>query len=448
LGGDVSGLWVSALGATYRVWTLSVALAAVAVNPFAADAGDLPTSPAAVTLAASKQIAFARNWDLLAAKSDIALGMAEEIVAREFPNPTLALSTSKIPVDGKSAGTRSGNDLWDRSYDTVAALNQLFEIGGKRASRQASGRAGTEIAKAQFADARRLLDEAVAKAYVTAAAAESNGRILGESAASLRKEAQIAAMRFRAGDISRADEGRLAVAADRLDVQAEQAKTTAVTARIALEVLLAVAEPKGDVVLADSLEQLAQSPPPVNLDALPRARADLLAAQASVDKATADLQLQRALRIPDPTVTTQYEHEPPDQPNTIGVGVSFPLPLWNWNRGAILAALAARERAETQLAKVRAQTASDAAAARRTYEEAVTRWRRHQTEIQPRSAAILEAVEFAYKRGAASLVDLLAAERDDNDVRLATVQAAADVATGAASLRSAFGVTDAIEVSP
>ena len=413
-----------------------------------ADSSSSPAPSTALTLAEAKRVAFERNWDLLAAKSDIDLGLAEEIVAHEFPNPTLALSTAKIPVDGKSAGTRSGNGLWQRSYDTVAAINQLFEIGGKRSSRQASARAGTEVAKAQFADARRVLEEAVAKAYVTALATTANATILEDSAASLRKEAQIARTRFKAGDISRTDEKRLAVAAERFDAQAEQAKAAAVTARIALEVLLAVEHPKGDVVLADSLELLAAAKPPANLDARPDSRPDLRAAQAGVDKATADLDLQRALRIPDPTISTQYEHEPPDQPNTIGVGVSLPLPLWNWNRGAILAALASRDRAETALGKVQAQIAADVATAHQAYEEAAVRWRRHVTEIQPRSAEILQSVEFAYKRGAAALVDLLAAQRDDNDVRLATVQAAADVTTAMASLRSALGVADAALPAP
>ena len=42
----------------------------------------------ALTLADAKQIAFERNWDLLAAKSGIDAAQAQLIVAKEFPNPT------------------------------------------------------------------------------------------------------------------------------------------------------------------------------------------------------------------------------------------------------------------------------------------------------------------------------------------------------------------------
>ena len=51
------------------------------------------------------------------------------------------------------------------------------------------------------------------------------------------------------------------------------------------------------------------------------------------------------MRIPDPTFLGQYEHEPPDQPNTMGFGVSFPLPLWNRNQGRIAETQASQQRA-------------------------------------------------------------------------------------------------------
>src|SRR6202162_5290842 len=80
---------------------------------------------------------------------------AQKIVAREFPNPTLSLATSKVNVDSHPNSTAEGNGLWERSYDTIFAVNQLLEIGGKRRSRKASAQAGFEAAKAQFFDAQR-----------------------------------------------------------------------------------------------------------------------------------------------------------------------------------------------------------------------------------------------------------------------------------------------------
>ncbi len=149
------------------------------------------------------------------------------------------------------------------------------------------------------------------------------------------------------------------------------------------------------------------------------------------------------MRIPDPTLLFQYEHEPPDMPNSVGLGFSFPRPLWNRNRGNILAAQAARDQARQQMDKIEAQIAADIVTARAAYEESAARSHRYREEIMPRSTEILKTVSFAYEKGGASLLDLLSAERNDNDVRLATAQAAADAATAAADLRAALNAPNA-----
>ena len=414
----------------------SAAEQANATNPPAVPPS--PTSGPVLTLEDAKRMAFERNWDLLAAKSDVDFAVAQRIVAHEFPNPTLNMSSQKINVD-RGSGTELGNGLWDRSYDTIAAINQLFEIGGKRASRQASAKASLEAAQARFQDARRVLDLAVTKNYIAALVAEENVRILRQSAASLRQEATIAATRLQAGDISRADKAQIDITADRLELDASTAETAAAAARIAVEVLLAVSNPKGNWAPGDSLDKLA-SLPFTRQEGSPGAfRPDLFAAEAVARKAEADLRLQKAMRIPDPTLMLMYEHEPPDAINTIGLGVAFPLPLWNRNRGAIQAAAAQREQSALAVQKLKAQIAAEINTASLSYADAAARLRRQRDEIQPKSAEITKTISFAYQKGGASLLDLLIAERNDNDIRLATAQAMADAANAAAALKAAMG---------
>src|ERR1035438_627694 len=108
-----------------------------------------------LSLADAQRIAFQRNWDLLAAAAGVDAATAQKIVSKEFPNPAFAFSTTYVNVDNFPNSTPMGNTLWDRSYDTVFAVTQLFEIGGKRRSRQKSAQAGFEAAKAQLLDARR-----------------------------------------------------------------------------------------------------------------------------------------------------------------------------------------------------------------------------------------------------------------------------------------------------
>jgi cobalt-zinc-cadmium efflux system outer membrane protein len=274
---------------------------------------------------------------------------------------------------------------------------------------------------------------------VAALLAEENSRVLNESARSLRREAEIAQTRFRAGDISESDRKQIENSADVFDLQAKSAEATAIQARIGVEVLMGVKEPKGSWLPQDSLEHLRLAA--ANERPIPGqgSRPDVLAAEADLRKAQSDLDLQKAIRIPDPTFSLFYERNPPGPPgpDTLGLGISLPLPLWNHNRGNIHAAEASKEQSALALGKVSAQAQADIATAEVAYREARDRLQRYQDQISPRSAQVRESIAFAYSRGGASLVDLLTAERDDNNVRLATAQALSDAASTAADLKAA-----------
>jgi cobalt-zinc-cadmium efflux system outer membrane protein len=408
----------------------------LAVSPATAESTATDATSKGISLAEAQRLALQRNWDLLAAAADVDAATAQKIVAAEFPNPTLSLSTSQINVDHHPNSTVEGNGLWERGYDTVFSINQLFEIGGKRHKRRTSAQAGFEAAKAQFLDAKRKLDLAVSKAYFAAEQGEENGRVLLRSSETLAEEAKLADVRARAGEISGADRNQIEVAAERFDADAHTALATGAQNRVALEILLAVAVPRGGIVLSDRLDSICETSSTgdsINC----RRRADVIAAEAALRKAESDLRLQKSMRAPDPTVQAQYEHEAPDFPNSVGFGVSFPLPIWNRNRGNVMAAEAARDQARLALEKTEAQAAADVATAELTLNEARLRWHRYRGTIQPKSDAIRQTVAYAYRKGGASYLDLLAAERNDNDVRIAEIQAASDVANALAAMRAA-----------
>ncbi len=434
----------------WAVWT-TIALGGLATfgteqarNSSPSTLSDTEARP--LSLAAAQRAALEKNWDLLAAAAEVDLATAQKIVSSEFPNPTLALLSGKINVDHHPSSTVQGNDVWDRNYDSIFAINQLFEIGGKRRHRKASAQAGFEGAKAQFFEAKRTLDLAVTRAYVAAVQAQENARVLMESAGTLRREAALAEVRLKAGEISSADKNQIEVTAGRFELDAQAAQSAAAQARVALEVLVGDPRPRGEVALSDPLESLSAPVALLEVDRAGGGRPDVVAAEAALRKAEADLRLQKANRIPDPTVLAQYEHEPPDMPNSIGLGLSFPLPLWNRNKGNIRAAEAAREQARLALEKTQAHAAADIATARLAYDSALRRWETYRDSIRPKSEQIRKAMAYSYEKGGASLLDLLIAERNDNEVRLAAAQAAGDTAVAAATFKAATHVIQNSEI--
>ena len=391
----------------------------------------------ALTLAQVQQQALAANADVRVASAQAEAAAAQLRTSREFPNPVLGLSTAKIAADGSGNGTPRGNRLLDRSYDSIISLSQLFELG-KRGPRQQSARAAQRAAEAQRDDVRRLVLQAVSQTYVAALEAREESRVLAASAASLRREAGLAAVRLAAGDLASNDQRQIELAAGRLELDAAASRHTATAAVIALEILLGSPAPTGETELADTLDALPLPSAELAGDGVAGTRPDVAAAEANVAKAEADLVLQQRAPFPDLTVSAQFERNPPDQPNTAGLGLSFPLPLWNRNGGGVRSARAAREVAQAQLDKARLQAVAEVAGSRSAFREARARATAFVEQLRPQSAAVAKTVAYAYEHGGASLVELLAAERNDNEVRIAAARAQADAATAAFSLSAAL----------
>jgi len=436
---------MDSVGNTLRLYLLlALATGGVAISALASAAG-----AGELSLAAAREIAFRSNWDLLAAKTGIDNAEAQLIVAKEIPNPTLSLSTARLGA--RNNGTYEGNGLWQRNYDTIAAVSQLIEIGGKRSDRKAAGQAGLLGARARFLDAKRTLDQGVTKAYIAAVLADENERVLTDSARLMRKEADIAHAQWQAGDLSEADCKTLELNTGQLELQAQAAAATAVQARIAVEVLLGSSQPNGHWRATDSLRILAEQAPPAAPATGDALRPDVLAAAADLRGGVAELKLQQAMRIPDPTFTVGFEHNPPDSgppEDTLNVAISLPLPLWNRNGGNIKSAQAAVDQYQAALGKARTQALADVAVAESAYAEASARWKRYREELAPQSAKVRDAVAFQYEKGAARLVDLLNAEQTDNTVRLALAQAMNDTASAAADLQAARTVVTEAELHP
>jgi len=399
-----------------------------------------------LTFGEARRLALERNTDLRVAQVQVEAALAVLRVAREFPNPNLGLSTAKISTDGTPEGTALGNSIQDRSYDSIASLSQLFVVGKRGLVRDAAS-AGVRSAEFQRDDARRLLIQAVAQAYVAALSSLKQADVLTDSAGKLRREADIAEHRFKVGDISSSDKAQLEIAADQDELNSYAERAIAKTAVVTLEILLGEPRPSGATPLADTLDQWVEKIP-ASLEQAPIGmRPDIKAAESAVGQADVNIRLQKRLRIPDITASIQFERNPPGQTNTVGIGISLPLPLWNHFNGEILAAKAAQEQTQAQLDKIRIQAAADLAEARLSYVEASQRARRYQSSLVPRSAEVTKNMSYAFQKGGATLTDLLEAERNDNVIRLAAVQSQADVAITAVSLQAALGHLDGSDVN-
>ena len=418
---------------------IGLALVAVSLLVTAAHCQDqTAVSAKALSLAHAHQLALERNGDFRSAQFQVDAALGQLKASRELPNPTLGLSTAKISTDGVPEGTTLGNGLLSRAYDSIVSLSELIQVS-KRGLLRDSANAGVHVAEFQLDDGRRLLIQGVTQAYVAALLAKEQAQVLNLSAAALRHEAEVAAHRYQAGDLSKADQSRIEIAAEQDELNAASQEAAEKAAVVALEALIGEPKANGGTTLTDSLESLASAPAADTDEAAVLKRPDIAAAEAAVNQAELNVTLARHQRIPDVTVSVLYERNPPVQPDTVGVGVSLPLPVLNQYSGEIQGALAAKNQAQARLEKVRVQATADVAAARVAYQEAAARLGKYQTSLLPRSAEVTRSVAYAYEKGGAALIDLLDAQRSDNDIRLAEAQAEADTAAAFSALLAALG---------
>jgi cobalt-zinc-cadmium efflux system outer membrane protein len=393
-----------------------------------------------LSLAQARREAAENGWATLAARAAVRQAEGQQLQSHALPNPSLSFSAQKLNVTPVGGGGSTS--------DLTAGVSQLVELGGKRRSRMRGADSGLAAVRGQLALTRVSLDAAVIKAYAAAVAADENARITRESAGSLARAATIAEARYAAGEISAAERDQTRIAAGRFAADARSSEAAATQARVGLQLLLGLPAPDGKVRLSDGLDALwrlvvaAAAEPSAERDvAALEARGDVLAARALAEQAKAQADLQRAQRVPDLSLFVQYESDRPGNTNTVGAGVAIPLPLFDRSRGAIAAADAAREQAEHEARRVRAQASADLAAARTALAAALDRRRLLLDELLPRAQSVRATVAFAYEKGLASLLELLEAERSLNDVRLAAVSSLGEALSTAADVAAARGET-------
>jgi outer membrane protein, heavy metal efflux system len=179
-------------------------------------------------------------------------------------------------------------------------------------------------------------------------------------------------------------------------------------------------------------------------------RGDVLAAARARDTARAQYNLTRANRVPDVDVGVGVVHstritntiDPAPPLNSLALTLSVPIPLSNINKGDLMAAKFSEAQADkaAQATELRAVT---------EVRQACTRYNLARAAVSPYSGEllqyadrVLEAKLYSYQRGSASLLEVLDAQRANNDTYLAYFDALSEQAKALVALDQSAGIWD------
>jgi cobalt-zinc-cadmium efflux system outer membrane protein len=388
-----------------------------------------------ITLDQAIDLALVHNHSLKATRTLILQNQAQEITANLRPNPTLNFDSQFLPIFSPS-NFSSDNLSEVQQFD--AGIGYLFERGRKRQHRLQAAQDTTSVTRAQVTDAERTLAFNVGQQFISVLLAESSLRFALQDLQSFQQTVDIGQAQYKAGYISEGDYLKIKLQLLQFQTDVSSARLARVQALVDLRTLLGYdAVPSNYDVVGD----LSYQPLPAKLEDLQakalQDRPDYRAAQLGTTAAQSQISLAKANAKVDVTASADYSHTS-DQ-NSASFFVSFPIAIFDRNQGEI----ARTQYALTQAQETQASTSdivlsdvNDAYEALHSNDEVVQLYTSGYLKEAQDSRDISE---YAYKRGAASLLDFLDAERSYRAIQLAYRQALSSYMTALEQLKEAVG---------
>ena len=352
---------------------------------------------------------------------------AGEITAALRPNPTANFLAEQFG---------GASDASQVQY--TINVGQPIELGGKRQRRIDSARAATRVTGHELDDVRRQITFLVKKSFADALAGRESLSLAEQNLQSLDELERIQRFRAERGDISELELLRIQVQRFAFERDAADARQALKAAKIALRAIVGQEQIAEDFEVVGDLafKDVTLTQADLYRRALAN-RPDLRAAEAAREKAKADIRLARANAWWDVTPQIEYQRLGPD--NTIGFGFSMPLRIFDRNQGEIARTRAEAGRVDAAREVVAVQALSEvdtALAALRTESGKLTVLR---DTYLPKAKQARDTVEYAYRRGGASLLEYLDAQRTYRDTAAEYVRSLGSYWTSFYQLETAVG---------
>jgi outer membrane protein, heavy metal efflux system len=389
-----------------------------------------------VTLDQAIKEAVDKNLNLLAERYNVSIADARILQAGLRPNPVLTYGQDYQNVFG--TGLTAQNSGGPPEFNT--RVDFTFERGGKRERRLELAQAQKSVAELSLLNTIRQLLLDVENAYVDAQAARDALVLARENLKSLQDVVDVNVSRVRAGDLAEVELTRTKLAALQYDNSVRVAELKLRSAILRLVLLMGRAgvdnvEVSGDLrndrpgLIVDQVRDAAYT-----------SRPDLLAASRDQARSQSDIRLQVAQGKIDLDVGVIYHHQYGySDANSMGFFVQAPIPVFNRNQGEIERAKREETQLERRIQALRAQIANEVNTAYDQWITSRSLVERIEKDMLQQARDVRSITEYSYRRGEASFVEFLDAQRTYNDAMQGYNDARADYARNLYLLESVSG---------
>jgi len=398
----------------------------------------IPANAPAVRISLDQAIdlALKHNHNLLAARNTILQSEDQEITANLRPNPNLFFDWEYLPLQHPN-----GIGYLDYLHDSTEGdlgVSYLFERGKKRQHRLKAARDATAVTRASVKDNERTLTFQVAQLFINVQLAESTLELAEKDLDSFKKTVDISEYQYKAGGASESDFLKIKLQLLQFQQDLEGAQVARLQALSDLRQQLGYESVPADYDVAGAFEY---EPLPITLNDLQNKalanRPDLQAAVLGVTAAGSQYELAKANGKVDVTGTLNYAHV--NAINALTWNINVPLPIFDRNQGEIARTHHAITQAEEQQFFAKGQVLTDVRDAWDGLESNDRIAREFQSGYLDVAQKSRDIAEYAYRHGAAALLDFLDAERSYRATQLEWRQTVAAYLTSLEQLREAVG---------
>jgi len=364
---------------------------------------------------------------------------ADVVTADHAPLPVLSSKLSQIDLQN---GLGAGDWLGRKRVDKAVGLDWTYERGDKRAHRTnaAQRTVAATAAEAQEAVLQQMLTAQAA--YYDWLAARERVQLVVSMEEAGREAVRAADVRLKAGDLSQQDASRIEIDAARVAADKQSAQLDLSRAAIVLSQVLNradIASMPADSATWPELPNAAPAAAPLatgddSIATMIESRADVRAARERIAAARSSLDGAYALQKPDPTIGISFDHYPGTSTRLIELRVQIPL-TWGYSyQGEAARAQSDLKQAELAEERVLRDARTELARLRQEAASLTQRTASFEKNIVPRATQVANQAEFAYRRGALSLTDLLDARKTLRTTQLDVLAARTDLAKARTAL--------------
>ncbi|MGH7272563.1 MAG: TolC family protein, partial [Polyangiaceae bacterium] len=398
-----------------------------ATAPSAWGDGVVPSAaeiPQKLTMDEALRIFRAHGLDLLVAEAAVRNVEGQVKVAGAVPNPVGSAGWGKTINYDPGNCEQCSTTYWSLGLSDSAAIEDV--LSGKRGLRLKVARNALAAAKMSRIDAERVIAFQVKTAYLQIAQAVLAQKFAKEVASTNGKTLDLFETRFHSGAINEGDLARVQTQKLESDQALDAAVEVSRQARVTLAFLIGVRGEVPDFDVDTSVldfrepSAIAQATEEGLMRLAFGHRPDLVASGYQKASAEAAIALAKRQRVPDIALAVNYsqigtgatQNGGAVSPPAVTFGLSAPLPVFYQMQGESRQAEAAYDTSALVQAKTTAQVAADVATGYAAYEAS------RQLVQRMERGGLLESAKTArditrlqYEKGAASLTDLLDAQR-------------------------------------